>query len=310
MFRNKCKGLLRVSLSMAMAMAATSSLSVGFPDLTAPAMAAQYRKADVDAEIARLHSDSSQTRKVAAFHLSEMGIDAKPAIPELLEALHDPVAFGEAAAALGKIGPDAREAVPSLITCLGDTSLGYDRCYAATALGSIGQSPELAVPALQKMVASNDDPTIRRLSAMALGDFAGQAKEAVSVLIEAVKTGDADMRRAAAVSIGKIGGREHDIPALVALLSDEIDVARLGAVQALALIGSEAVSAVPKLAELLKDSDEQVSEAAAASLGAIGSEAKTALPELKAALKLNKGAIFHENVSEAIKKITLHTRTQ
>lgn len=123
MFRNKCKGLLRVSLSMAMAMAATSSLSVGFPDLTAPAMAAQYRKADVDAEIARLHSDSSQTRKVAAFHLSEMGIDAKPAIPELLVALHDPVAFGEAAAALGKIGPDAREAVPSLITCLGDTSL-------------------------------------------------------------------------------------------------------------------------------------------------------------------------------------------
>lgn len=65
-------------------------------------MASQYRKADVDAEIALLHSDSAQARK-QAIHLSEMGIDAKPAIPALIELLRDPIAYGEAASALGKI---------------------------------------------------------------------------------------------------------------------------------------------------------------------------------------------------------------
>ncbi|MBL0189661.1 MAG: HEAT repeat domain-containing protein, partial [Candidatus Obscuribacter sp.] len=252
-----CTKLLRSGLSLAVALGAASSVCV-FAGVglciwqSAPAMASQYRKADVDAEIALLHSDSAQARKQAAYHLSEMGIDAKPAIPALIELLHDPIAYGEAASALGKIGPDSKAAVPDLVACLADVNLGYDRCYAATALGSIGQIPEIAVPALAKMVASDDDATIRRLSAMALGDFGGQAKEAVGVLIEAVKTGDPEMRRDAARSIGSIGGTDHDIPGLVALLSDEVDGARLGAAKALTLIGGEAVSAVPKLVELLK----------------------------------------------------------
>lgn len=313
-----CTKLLRSGLSVAVSVGAVSlgaassvclCVGAGYCFLQdSPAMASQYRKADVDAEIALLHSDSAQARKQAAYHLSEMGIDAKPAIPDLIELLHDPIAYGEAASALGKIGPDAKAAVPDLVACLADVNLGYDRCYAATALGSIGQSPEIAVPALAKMVASEDDPTIRRLAAMALGDFGGQAKEAVAVLIDAVKKGDPEMRRDAARSIGSIGGTDHDIPALIGLLSDEVDGARLGAAKALTLIGGEAVSAVPKLVELLKDSSPEVREAAALALGEIGPEAKDAVPQLKASLKLDQGMTFDQNVNEAIKKITKKAR--
>ncbi|MBS1990801.1 MAG: HEAT repeat domain-containing protein [Cyanobacteria bacterium SZAS LIN-3] len=307
----RCASILKVSLNLAVALSLASSVGLGLvPGAGTSALAAQYRKSDVDAEIAILRGESSQARKQAAYHLSEMGIDAKPAIPDLIEALHDPIAYGEAASALGKIGPDAKDAVPALVSCLGNTELGYDRCYAATALGNIGQNPDLAVPALQKMVASDDDATIRRLAAMALGDFGVQAKAAVAVLIEAVKKGEPEMRRDAATSIGKIGGTGNDIPALVSLLSDEIDIARLGAVKALGLLGSEAVSAVPKLVELLKDSSEEVRAAAAVSLGEIGPDARAAVPVLKEALKTDRDIVLHETINEALKKIVKRSKSQ
>lgn len=296
---------------MTSAFALGISLTVGLGTYLAPvAQAADYRQSDVDAQVALLSSQSSQTRKQAAYHLSEMAKDAKRAVPALIETLQDPIAFGEAASALGKIGPDAGAAVPELIKCLGNTELGYDRCYVASALGGIGKSPELAVPALQKMVASDDDNTLRRLSAMALGDFGPEAKQSVGVLIEAVKTGDPEMRAAAARSIGQIGGADHDIPALVGLLSDEVDGARLGAVKALGRMGTEAVSGVPKLTDLLKDNSDEICLAAVQTLGAIGPEAKPAVPALKAALKVDKGDDFRSNVLDAIKKIEKRNRNQ
>jgi hypothetical protein len=94
MMTRGCTKLLHSGLSLAMSLGAVSLGAASSVCLFAgvaycvlqdsPAMASQYRKADVDAEIALLHSDSAQARKQAAYHLSEMGIDAKPAIQHLL----------------------------------------------------------------------------------------------------------------------------------------------------------------------------------------------------------------------------------
>src|SRR5262245_41372105 len=50
--------------------------------------------------------------------LGEMGVDAKVAVPALIEALKDKELRYSAAIALGDIGPDAKAAVPALMEAL------------------------------------------------------------------------------------------------------------------------------------------------------------------------------------------------
>jgi HEAT repeat protein len=76
----------------------------------------------VPALIDTLHDPDQSIRAHAAQALARMGPKAAPAVPELILALDDPdreVRQG-AARALGQIGPDAEEAVPALIKALKD----------------------------------------------------------------------------------------------------------------------------------------------------------------------------------------------
>lgn len=63
-----------------------------------------------------------QTRNAAAYAISGMGADAKPAVPALIEALKDPEAAVRfpVCIALREIGPAAKEAVPALTEALDD----------------------------------------------------------------------------------------------------------------------------------------------------------------------------------------------
>ncbi|MDQ5935518.1 MAG: hypothetical protein QG574_2824 [Cyanobacteriota bacterium erpe_2018_sw_21hr_WHONDRS-SW48-000092_B_bin.40] len=236
------------------------------------AQAEQYRQADVQAAIKELSSENQWARKSAGFHLSEMGPIAKDAVPALTQVLLSDNfvgAKGEASNALGHIGPDAAPAIPALIAFLRSADGGYERTYAASALGGIAGKPELCVPALIETVQNDSEPVVRQLAARALGDFGEEAKAAVPVLIESIKNGDRDMREAAANGLERIPCTAKDVPALTALLGDEIDSARLAAAKSIAGAASEAVAAVPKLNELLADSNPSVRAAAAAAIAKI-----------------------------------------
>ena len=83
--------------------------------------------------------------------LSDIGPDAKAAVPALIKALEDDDESVRTAAAraLGNIGPAAKEAVPSLILALRDDEWSI-REDTAEALGKIGPAAKEAVPYLQK----------------------------------------------------------------------------------------------------------------------------------------------------------------
>jgi HEAT repeat protein len=265
--------------------------------------AAEYRAADVEEAVKELYSQDEGVRKSAAFHLSEMGPEAKNAIPMLIELLQSDPSMqvrGESASALGKIGPAASAAIPDLISFLKNKEGGYERTYAASALGNIGLQPELVLPALIDALQHDEEPVVRQLSARALGDFGERGRPAIQPLIQAIESGDKNLREAAAYGLRKIPAGPNDVPALIKLLSDDIDVSREAAAKSLAGAGSEGVAAVPKLITLLDDKNSSVREAAAAALGKIGPGAKAAVPALKRALT---DAEIHDQAADALNRI-------
>ncbi|MBI2809690.1 MAG: HEAT repeat domain-containing protein [Candidatus Melainabacteria bacterium] len=268
------------------------------------AQAEQFRPADVQAAIKGLSSPDQWERKSAGYHLSEMGPIAKDAVPNLILILQNDTfagAKGEACNALGHIGPDAAAAIPAVIAFLQSADGGYERTYAASALGDIGKQPETTVPILITALQTDSEPVVRHLAARALSGFGADAKSAVPALIESIKTGDKEMRDSAAYSLERIPCSAKDVPALTALLSDDIDAARIAAARSIGGAGSEAVGAVPKLIALLSDKNDDVRYAAVKALKDIGPDAKDAIPALKSAAK-NDARISSE-AKEAIEQI-------
>lgn len=272
--------------------------------LNTAAQAEQFRTSDVQAAIKGLSNEDQWERKSAAYHLSEMGPIAKDAVPNLVQLLqNDPSSSvkGEVCSALGHIGPDAAPAIPAVIAFLQSTDGGYERTYAASALGNIGKQPEQAVPVLITSVQNDSEPVVRQLAARALGSFGSDATTAVPALIESIKSGNKDMREAAASGLEQIPCSPKDVPALTALLNDDIDSARSAAAKSIGGAGSEAVGAVPKLIALLKDNNSHVRAMAANGLGSIGPDAKQALPALKTAVKEDPEIVYEAKA--AIEKI-------
>ena len=88
----------------------------------------------------------STVGEAAADALARIGT---PAVPALVEALHDPKPRVRelAALALARMGPEAETSVPELIVALQDPDLEVQRS-AARALGQIGPHADEAIPAL------------------------------------------------------------------------------------------------------------------------------------------------------------------
>jgi len=270
------------------ALALSALIAIGSLSAARPAWSAEFRAADVEEAVQKLYSDNQEDRASAGERLSEMGAEAKPAVPRLTEIVqNDPVMSvrGEAAKALGNIGPAAAPAVPALITFLLDKAGGLERAYAATALGNIQAQADESVEALAEVVAHDDQPVVRQLSARALGEFKDKATPAVPVLIEAIRKGNKDLRDAACDGLAQVPAAPRDVPALMAMLTDDISAARAAAAKALVGAGDESVGAVPGLIKMLQDSDERCRITAVRSLGSLGKTAKSALPSLKLLVK-------------------------
>ena len=151
--------------------------------------------ADVRDLIAKLKNKDSDVRRSAAKELGELKTEAKSAVPELIRATRDKDLFVRryAAEALGNIGPDAKSGITALSAVTNDEKKEVAEA-AVDALGRIGPD---AIPALTSVL---KDPNKH-----------------------------SNVRRKAAVALGKLGLRAHgSVPAMADVLSGKVKMAKKG----------------------------------------------------------------------------------
>jgi HEAT repeat protein len=247
-------------------------------------------KEAVPALLVALKDPDARVRSNAAVSLCAIDrTHSREAVSVLVAALDDPNPYTRAmmALSLGGLGPEARGAVPALLKALKDPEAGVRR-QAAMALGQIGPGEGGdAKEVVAALIAAVKDPATRQGAVGALVNFGSAAADAVPVLLEVLKEGDASVR-VDAIQILGFGGRaaaSKVVPVLMAALEDPDEMARGCATRALGMIGPTAQKAVPALLGVLQSARPGHRRDAAEALGRIGPAAKEAVLPLTAALK-------------------------
>ena len=141
---------------------------------------------------------------------------------------------------------------------------------------------------LAKQLKSGDSE-VRRAAAKTLGEGGAQSKAAVPALIDALKDRDMFVRRFSAQALGEIGpDAASAVPALTAALSDSRKEVQAAAARALGKVGS---SGIEKLIALLGDGDKDAATRRQAidSLTTLGAAAHSAVPVLTDLVKEKTG---------------------
>ncbi|MBT8496007.1 MAG: HEAT repeat domain-containing protein [Deltaproteobacteria bacterium] len=141
------------------------------------------------------------------------------------------------------------------------------RRAAAEALADV-DDPNLLPRAREGLIKATGDlrPDVRAAAAVSLGELGGD--DAVDALISCLDDGNSEVRQVAAVALGTIGDNKA-VPALIKALASDAPDLRFQAVTSLAEVDSDAARE-PLLAILDRDDDAEVIAAAAIALGAIG----------------------------------------
>lgn len=233
---------------------------------------------------AALDDPDPAVRQNAAWALGRLGQDT---VQALRKALRDKDARvrRDAASAVGQLNEKGRPALPELLDCClhPDTEV---KKFALATLVRLVNREDARVAAELKPVLNDPDLEVRSNAALALGNIGGDAaREAVPVLIDALKQGHTELRRQAAVAIRNIGPAARDaVPSLRRALQDQDEQLREYAAAALAGIGKEAEPAVPDLVEVLtkRSEKQEVRIQAATALAKVGSTDATikTIPQL------------------------------
>ncbi len=243
-------------------------------------------------EIARTSDFPWFTRRQAAVTLGRWGTAATAAIPLLEELLDTPEEdAGEAPVfwalkGLSLFGPAARDVVPKVSTiALNPHRPVEQRLAAMECLSQIGSAnPSGLLPLLQISqinVIESAPLILRRGSIEAIGYFRGGAPTAVPVLMRALDDPDVEMRREAAIALGRQGlTAEIAQTALFdRFVSDDDPTVRDAAGIAL---GQTGLIILPAVISLLEEKDPELRLRSAVILGKMGRGAASAAPALKA----------------------------
>jgi HEAT repeat protein len=247
----------------------------------------------------------------ACLALSEIGADAKAAVPHLTKALEneDPEVRIVALIALGEIGKPSASAAGKITQLLANDEIDGVRYAAAFALGSIGEKG----PAMRALADALDSESefLRVAGAWALVRLSDEESplvdKAVKIVVDAVSSEDVAVRDMALRAIADksipreiarpafrkaLGGitdpeqLEQIIDAVASMGADAVrpcinalrekSDSRIHAVKVLIKLGPTAAPAVPELIATLKDEDAEVRREAEFALGSIGPEAASA----------------------------------
>jgi HEAT repeat protein len=230
----------------------------------------------------------------AIYVLAEMGADAKPCVPLLIDLLKNSKhsrSRDAAAYALGTIGPDAKTAVPALREALKDEELAW---RAIRSLGQIGPDAKPAFPALLDFLSAerHTAETLHSLhqidSSQDMAIRQGLSKR-IGSLIKRVELRHEVEAGRAADELGKLGHYARAaIPVLTAALKDPLPGTRVAAAKAIARIDPDNRAPIATLKADLKGRDRDVTHAAARAVALFGPLGKPCVPELLDLLKDEK----------------------
>ncbi|AFZ00445.1 HEAT repeat domain-containing protein [Calothrix sp. PCC 6303] len=230
--------------------------------------------------------------------LSQMGKNAKNAVPALIAALSDSQLRYHIIIALGNIGIAANSAIPALIMTLQDVD-EVIRAITIEALCKIGLEVDL-IPSLV-ITLHDDSARVRANAAFAIGCLGEKAKLAIIPLVEILEDKDDWVRGNAVEALGKIGkDAEMAIPYLITALSDNYSGIRAKATLSLAYVAPEN-QAIPLLINMFGDSDARVRSAAADALGVFVNEVASVVIILKTGLT-DKNIYVQMNVAKVLMK--------
>jgi HEAT repeat protein len=247
------------------------------------------------AEALRAEKDSD-VRKELAGAVGKFGRLSGAAVLPLVEVLKDPAATTRAAAAdaLGRIGKEARKAAPYVVPLAKDADRGV-RFAAVFALGRLDPDDsetvaETLVELLDKESAKagkDRDGEMIALAIVSLGLLGEKSTEAVKSIARHLGAADVELRRLAALTLGRFGivGRVASAELKKVFQEDADKTVRANALHSLAVgHGADTKDLIPILTPRLKsDPDYEVRVAIAELLGSLGANGKSAVPALQEA---------------------------
>ncbi|MFN0050721.1 MAG: HEAT repeat domain-containing protein [Planctomycetales bacterium] len=229
-----------------------------------------------------MEGDDLRARRDATLVLSRIGPPARDAVPALERALQDSDARvrANAATALGKIDHDLVRLLPSLATALFDVDLAV-RNAAAEALAPLGiLAADRVAEEFVKAPPQQCEQGMLFLGHLGVSDSA--AREAARRIV--ANDTLANSLRETAYSLLALEGELSLSEISVALQSNNTDFVITGLHQVVAL-GPEAAAQISLVVPLLEADDESVRLGALGALAAIGSAAHAELPRVERAIE-------------------------
>jgi len=154
----------------------------------------------------QVHNDDYYHAR-SSYGFGALGSIAKPAVPALMELLHDknPRVRACAAHSLSLIGPEAEPAIPALLPLLDERNEGLPILASMDALGAIHKRPEIVIPALLRFLNGDRKEWNYSVPTMyAIRRYGDEAKSIVPVIEEYLHHPDADKRDAALNALNRI----------------------------------------------------------------------------------------------------------
>lgn len=195
------------------------------------------------------------------------------------------------------------EEIQKLIEDLSNTDFRI-RVKAVLALGQIGLVAQKAVPNIIYRLNYDENADVRRFAAQSLGKIGICTKDTIDALINALKDGDSYVCVSAANALGNMGADAQDsIIPLVNIVIGENSKEHVckAAAGALGKIGQKALS---ELINKLDDANPYVRNKAAWALGETEVSTKDSINALKKAIRRDKAKEVVKTATESLKKLT------
>ncbi|MBM4072319.1 MAG: trypsin-like serine protease [Planctomycetes bacterium] len=240
--------------------------------------------------VKRLNDKDFSVRLDAAQKLGGMGAAANLAFGPLFKALKDSETLVRRAAgdALDKIPPHKGDLPMLCDACKSAEEPMEVRLQAIRAIGVLGADARAALPVLAEQLKSADE-NLRQSAFKAFLTIGPDGKD-VTLLADTMKSSNAELRKLAASALIKLGSdSKAAVPALTGYVKSSDKNLRVPAAQVLEAIGSSAKSALPALAEAIKDADPSVALDCLPAYLKLGGDAKEALATLTLAVRKGNG---------------------